>query len=215
MTDTHLLGRGIYDAAEIARLVHAEPDDVARWATPTQRHDALLHPVEGRLLSFYDLVTAIVTSELLRRGAPLLKVRDARRTLAQEFEVEWPLAHLAALNKLASVGRDVFVEIDMEWVDAGRGGQRAFQDVVVPLLHRIDFDRVNQMALIWRPADGVVVNPSVQAGAPCIEGTRVSTQFVADLVDAGEDPADVAADLDLDADVVRAAVEFEHGLAAA
>lgn len=213
MHDTTLLGRGIYDAAEVARLVRRSVDEVAGWAAATRNQDALLIPRHGRLLSFYDLVTACVVAELRRRDIPLRKIRDSRRTLAAHFAVDWPLAYAASLNGLATLGSDVYALVD-QWIDAGRGGQSAIQEIVEPLLHRLDFG-ADGMASLWRPAPGVVVNPLVQAGAPCVSGTRISTEFLAGLVDAGETVDDIARDYSLDPEDVANAVSFERALVAA
>jgi uncharacterized protein (DUF433 family) len=212
VNDPRLLGRGIYDLAEVARLVRRSADEVAGWAVATEDRDALLFPRQDRLLSFYDLVTAHVVAEFRGRGVPLFKLRDARHMLARHFELDWPLAHAAGLRRLASSGSDVYVLLE-EWVDAGRGGQRAFQEIVGPLLRHLDFD-AESMATTWRPVRGVLLDPAVQAGAPCLEGTRIATELVAELVEAGEDVEDVADDYGVDPALVRAAVEFEHGLAA-
>ena len=212
--DERLLGRGIYDAAEVARLVRRPADDVVRWAVPAGDRDALLFPRERRLLSFYDLVTAVVVSEFRRRGVPLTKIRDARRHLAREFAVDWPFAHAVGLEALASVGSDVYLLGGSGWEDASRGGQTALQQVVGPLLHRLEFDH-ERMATLWRPVDGVVVDPRVQAGAPCVEGTRIATQLVAELHEAGEAPEDIAHDYGLDLAAVRLALSYERDLVAA
>lgn len=208
-----LLGRGIYDVGEIARLVRRSEDEVSGWARSARGRGGLLLPRSGRLFSFYDLVTAVVIAELRRRDAPLRRIAIARDYLARELDVQWPLAHAAGLDRLASVGRNVYYGEPGDWVDASEGGQIAIQEVVEPLVQRLGFDAVG-MASEWRPASGVVVNPRIQAGAPCVEGTRVSTQFLAELVDAGEDPIDIAADYALPIGVVQQALQYETGLAA-
>jgi hypothetical protein len=63
---------------EVARLVQRSPAEVATSAGRTRREDALLTPAQGRLLSFYDLVTAEITAELRRRGVRLDTVPGAR-----------------------------------------------------------------------------------------------------------------------------------------
>lgn len=215
MNDTRLLDRGIYDVVEVARLVRRTPDEVARWGVAAGPGDALLLPREERLLSFYDLVTAAVVARFREQRVPLAKIRSARRYLADRSGVPWPLAHAASLNRLANVGSDLYhLADDADREDASRGGQGAFQAVVVPMLHRLEFD-AEDMASLWRPVGGVVIDPRVQAGAPCVEGTRVATELIAGLADAGESPEDIASDYDLDLDVVNAALAYEHGLAAA
>jgi len=212
-----LLGRGIYDLNELARLTGRSPDEVSGWALPATagRHqrEALLLPAEGRLFSFLDLVTAIVCAELRGRGVPLGKVRDAREHLADRLHVDRPFAHKEGLRRLATVGRDVYFYEDSDWVDAGKGGQAAFKIVVAPLIRRLKFG-ADGMAAAWRPVDGILLDPLVQAGAPCLEGTRVSTQFVLSLVEAGEAPEDIADDYELPLKTIKKALDFEYTLAA-
>ncbi len=212
---TTLLGRGIYDTTELARLVQRSPKEVSGWAVPTDNGDALLRPHKGRLFTFYDLVTAKVTAELRSRGVPLPAVRDARHHLASLLEVEWPLAHAHGLDRLATAGGSVYYDHDGadNWVDASRGGQTPFMEVAAPLIRRLEFD-AHGMASAWHPADVVSINPGVQAGAPCVAGTRVSTALLAALSRAGEDDEDIAADYDLDPNVVRDAIYYENSLAA-
>lgn len=212
-----LLGQGIYDLCELARLVGRSPDELTGWATSPRagrtRRDALLIPRQGRLFSFYDLVTAVVTSEFRDRDVPLGKVRDARRFLSKRLEVEWPFAHVDGLKSLATVGRDIYFEDGTTWVDASKGGQAAFEAVVAPLIRRLEFDSEG-MAAKWRPVEGVLLNPQIQAGAPCVDGTRLSTHFVLSLVEAGEAVEDVADDYDLPPEAVRRALAYEQTLAA-
>jgi uncharacterized protein (DUF433 family) len=207
------LGRGIYDVGEIARLARRSPGDVVRWSRATQHDDALLLPTDGRLFGFHDLVTALVVGELRDHGADLAGIRRAHRYLRGRFQSQWPFAHEAVIPALAVAGRDVYVGEDDDWLDAGRGGQRPFAEVIGPLLERLQFG-ADQLAIAWRPADAVLVNPAVQAGAPCVQGTRITTRHLATLVLVGESPEDIAADYDLDLASVVDALAYEQSLAA-
>ena len=161
------------------------------------------------MFSFYDLVTAVIASELRRRQVSVNSIREARHWLASELHQDWPLAHAAGLNQLASVGRSVYYGAGKDWLDAGQGGQISFYEVVSPVLRRLQFD-AEGMATLWRPADGVLVDPAVQAGAPCVEGTRIATHFLAGLEAIGEDVGDIAEDYDLDPGLVTQALRYEH-----
>jgi len=46
-------------------------------------------------------------------------------------------------------------------------------------LERIQFDGAGRPTRCT-PADGVVIDPEVQAEAPCVEGTRIPTRVVAE-----------------------------------
>ena len=92
----------------------------------------------------------------------------------------------------------------------GHGGQGVFQSVVRLYLQRVQFNDAGQPSL-WRPADRVELDPRIQAGAPCIEGTRVPTATIADLLQS-EDAKDIALDFDLSVEDVFAAGAFEESL---
>jgi uncharacterized protein (DUF433 family) len=117
------------------------------------------------------------------------------------------------LAALAVAGRDVYVGEGDDWLDAGRDGQLPFDEVIRPLLDRLQFGS-DQLATAWRPVDGVLVNPAIQAGAPCLQGTRITTHHLAALVLVGESPEDIAADYDLDLVNVVDALAYEQSLAA-
>ena len=90
----------------------------------------------------------------------------------------------------------------------GKGGQGSFPVVIEELLSLIEFGS-DLHASIRRPAKGVWLNPNVQAGAPCIDGTRVPTKVIADLEAVGDHIEDIADDLSLNITQVRAALQYE------
>ena len=195
-----LLGRGIYDVAEVARIVRRHPETVARW---TRGADPLHHVESDRIISFLDVISLWVISELIRRGVPKGEIRVGGEYVAEHAGTNYPFAH----QDLATVGAGFFSRFK-EWVDVGKGGQGSFPVVIEELLSPIEFGS-DLHASIWRPAEGVWLNPKVQAGAPCVDGTRVPTRAIADLEAAGDHIEDIADDLNLDIAQVRAAVQYE------
>ncbi|MDF1596282.1 MAG: DUF433 domain-containing protein [Acidimicrobiia bacterium] len=196
-----LLGRGIYDLVETARLVRRDPDTIARWIRGKQP----LYPVaDTRFLSFLDVVSLLVVSELVERKVPKREIRAGADYLATKLKTSYPFAH----EKLATAGAAFFGKVG-DWVDVGKGGQGAFELVVRDLLRPIEYGS-DQLAAVWRPRSGVWVNPAVQAGAPCIDGTRVPTRVIAELAEAEEDLEDIAEDLHLGVSEVEAALEYER-----
>ena len=195
-----LLGRGIYDIAEAARIVGRHPETVARWTRGT---DPLHHVEDDRIISFLDLISLWVISELARRGVPRPEIRAGGKYVAENVGTPYPFAH----QKLATVGAGFFSEFEA-WVDVGKGGQGSFPEVIEGLLNPIEFGP-DLLASIWRPTNGVWLNPNVQAGAPCIDGTRVPTKVVASLKAVGEHVEDIADDLRLEVTQVHAALQYE------
>lgn len=169
------LGSGIYDVVEVAWLIGRDPSTVSRW-TSRRSPTAFLKPSLGGLFSFHDLISLYVISELLKRGVKRKAIIAGGEYMSRKLGTERPYAH----EHLATVGGAFFAEIAEEWLDVGKGGQGAFPEIVEPLLKPIDFG-TNGLAVLWRPAPGVALDPAVQSGSPCVEGTRVPTDLLAAL----------------------------------
>jgi uncharacterized protein (DUF433 family) len=207
MPNTALLGRGIYDPSEAARLVRVHPDVLARWTTGNH---PLVEPAFGRFFDFEDLVSLLIVAQLWRRQVSTADIRRGIEALTQELGVSRPLAHIDAPSRLATVGRAFFAHVG-EWADAGKGFQLAFQPMIEPVLRPLEY-ATNGLANLWRPLQFVTASPAVQAGTPCIEMTRVPTSTVDGLVKVGEEIEDIAFDFDLEIEQIEAALRFEAAL---
>jgi len=215
MSDLYL-GRGIYDVAEVARLLRKTRQRVEGWTRSGPRSSPLLTGEFAGLFSFWDLMSLRVIAELLDRGVLRDHILHGAEHLSLSLGTNRPFAH----ESLATVGVGFFAEVEsgVGWENIGQGGQLAFQDVVVPLLEPIEFNDKG-MAAIWRPRAEVWINPAVQAGEPCVDGTRVPTGLIARLLPTDDDRApsdeeiaEVSDDYRLSVAQVRAALGFEHSL---
>lgn len=202
------MGRGIYDVVEVARLIGCTRPRVEGW---TRSGDGLTPLLTGELdglFSFWDLLSLRVVGELAKRGVQRSEIAKGGEYLAKQLGTHRPFAH----KGLTTAGQGFFAKIG-NWVDVGMGGQLAFQTVVEPLLKPITFNNEG-MAAIWRPSEGVWVNPKVQAGAPCVDGTRIPTQTFVDLHEAGLSIDDISDDYQLSPEQVQTAIAYEASLAA-
>jgi uncharacterized protein (DUF433 family) len=206
-----LLNTGIYDVSEVARLTRLDPDTVAYWVTARPGKPALLKPVNPPFLNFHDLISVYVIHELRRRVVTLDAIRLGARYLSTALKTDRPFAH----KDLATVGSSFFADLAGadEWLDAGRGGQAAFDLIIKPMLRPIRYG-VDLMAAVWYPHDEVVIDPRIQAGAPCVKGTRIPTSTLVALRRAGESVDPVAHQFDLTPGQVAAAADYEEILAA-
>ena len=207
------LGRGVYDINEVARLLRTGRARVEGWTRPWKGEPPLLTGELAGLFSFWDLFSLRVFAELTRKGVPRNHIARGGEHLAETLDTEHPFAHKA----LATVGIGFFAEVAGDWEDAGLRGQLAFQSMIQLLLEPITFDD-SDMASLWRPHEGVWINPAVQAGTPCVDGTRIPTHLLAGLLDATnldeDDLAELYDDYRLTTKQVRTALDYELALAA-
>lgn len=196
-----LLGAGIYDLVDAARLIRRQPETVARWTQGPKP----LHAVNpSGYFSFLDVVSLHVISELRQRGVSLGDVRRGGEYLTSQLDTCYPYAH----RRLGTVGRAFFGKLGA-WYDIGKRGQGAFETMIHEALQPIEYGS-NELAAVWRPAAGVSINPLIQTGSPCIDGTRVPTRVVAEMAAAGDPTADIAVDFALDISQVKAALDYEQ-----
>jgi uncharacterized protein (DUF433 family) len=208
-----LLGAGVYDAREVSRLLAEHVETIIRWSSPDARHrPAVVAPSLGRAFSFVDLVSLAVASALWKRHVSEADMRQGVVYLQEHTGYERPLAHREVVELLATSGSALLVDLDGGWYDVGKGGQGAFKEVVRLYLEKVSYDGLG-VAHLWRPTPMVLIDPRVQAGTPCVEGTRVPTATIADTSSV-DSPAEVADEMYLTIEQVEAAVDFEAGLLA-
>ena len=208
---TTMIGSGLYDATEVALLCGLAPDQVVRWSTATTHGEPPVSASFDRLFSFADLVAFTVARQVRNNGVSDRHLRNGVAALRSAWGIDNPLASEQVIDRLATSGDSFLAQIDDDYEDIGRGGQGTFQEVIKVHLKRIQFDGTGRPTR-WTPIDGVSIDPEVQAGAPCLKGTRIPTRVVAERA-AVEHDDDVAFDLDLALSAIEAAVRFEELLA--
>lgn len=92
-----LLGHGVYDYGEVARLIGASHQKVRAWfeGWPRGSRPALRSDTKhaGGLLTFLDLIEAAVALKLRDAGVSLHSIRGAHTSLADQFGTEYPFSH--------------------------------------------------------------------------------------------------------------------------
>ncbi len=207
-----MLGQGLYDATEVGRLLGHDAEWVVRWSTSSSSGPAIITPTFGRMFSFADLVSFRVGLLIRQQGVSDRCLRQGAETLRSLTGLAKPLASSEVIASLATSGNSFLSELRAgEFEDIGRGGQGVFQEVIRVHLTRIVFDAYG-VPERWVPAEGVVIDPAIQAGAPSIVGTRVLTATVAALL-GEEEPEDIAFDFNVTVEAVQVAQRFEQLLA--
>ena len=208
---------GNYSFAEAARFTKLRPARVREWFRgKTTGRPSLLEsdfPSSGRdtAISFSDLVDVFVAGQLREHGVKLTTLRKVYQSLRQRYHVAHPFCRV----ELQTDGKRVF---SIGLSDAGREevtevlvGQRVFPEIIKPFLKALDYDEATGMALQWRVAPHVVLNPKLHFGRPVVDGACLPTSLLAAAHKAnGGDPECVADWYGTTAAQVEAAVHFEN-----
>jgi uncharacterized protein (DUF433 family) len=204
-----VLGVGAYTVGTASHLLGIDEQSILRWGSTSRRQPrALLVPTHGWAYTFHDLVSLAVIAVLLQREVPERQVRRALDELEELSGEPRPLARRDIVEQLATAGRSILLND----LDLTQARQQVLLETLSAYLKPIEYDDHTLLAQLWRPSKFVLVDPEIQVGRPCIDGTRVTTDVVASRVEQGEDLQVVADDLRLTVEQVLDAVSFEERL---
>lgn len=218
-----MIGNGVYGIAEAAKLTGLKPVRLGRWFKGRADHPDVRpflksdYPSkDGKLvISFRDMVDAFVASQLYQHGVRVPTLRKVYQNLQARFDDKHGFCH----EELKTDGNTVFLHSldapDREALVDLLNNQHVMPKVLLPFLRSLDFDPISKLAIRWRIADGVLVDPGVNFGKPVATGAGVSTHVLYRAWLANHKSVEtVSGWYDVDAAAVRAAVKFEQGLAA-
>jgi len=171
------MSTGFYTAAEAARIARVPRSTVNYWAT-TELITPSGRKRRPRLYTFTDLRDLVVAEQLRRQGARVQDLRAAVRYVRSRDLIE----RLAQANFRVADGQLVF-ETESGPVAPHMGGQRVFEVRWADVLQQLGASPGNPMVL--RPSDRVLIDPAVRGGTPVIDGTRIPTRLLRELIDDG------------------------------
>jgi uncharacterized protein (DUF433 family)/DNA-binding transcriptional MerR regulator len=203
-----LLGLGLYPLPEAARLAQIDPQTARRWIEGNRfthrgqlrRSPGVLRPTlekgdDGqRILTFPELLTLRLVRAFRGQGLSLPTIKRVAAKAAHEYDVGNPFV----LRRFLTDGRRIFVELsrvepsndepaipqrEKELVEV-LSGQRQFAEVVRPSLYD-NVEWTEDIASAWWPlgrGGGVLLNPKISFGAPCVAGTGIPTSVLASEV---------------------------------
>ena len=209
---------GIYDVPEVARYIKATIDPnvfiavdsskLIRWIRRGVASPGLVG-VHGKdlLIGFEDLVSMRVVTALRAVGVRWSEIDRAEKWLRKETCQERPFA-----TEYLWTGRGhIFVDWAERLISASENGQMALKilrEYLIPV-HGLIFSEQTHVATSWEPMSGIVLEPLIQFGSPCLKGTRIPARTVAGMIEAGDSLEFVARSYSLSDEEVEAACEWE------
>ncbi len=208
---TTLMSSGIYDFGEAARLLDVTDATIARIALPNASGEPPIVPASHSwAFTFVDLVALSVVVTLRRAHLDYPEIRRAKKELGHDFDTETPFAHRLALQTLGVSGGDFVRHRANAWEKVANR-QMVFDAPMSLYLRRLGFGS-DGLAHTWEPTKHVLLDPEIQAGSPCIKGTRTQTVVVAGLATRGMSSDRIAGEMEVGIDGIEAAIEFERRL---
>jgi len=218
--------QGIYEMAEASRYLSLTSPSRLRYSTVRRWvRSGLLWPEASDVpsrdfyLTFEELVSLRMIVALKAAGFSFREIRRAHSYLQELTGYTRPFA----LHDLWISETDIFVKME-GLLAATRRGQYALEFVrdwlrQLPRFPHfspdLSFKKVNDhdVASAWMPRLHVLLNPLVQFGAPCIEGTRIPTRAVWSMYVGGDRIETIARDYGVPTEKAQAALGWERQVA--
>lgn len=214
-----------YSVSEVAHLVRIHPRRARRWLMgykfqdqSGERWSPPLRSDGSKDASFLDLMELLYANAFMDSGFSLQAARKALEEARRVTGMQHPFATRAIYLAPNDIFLPVNREGDAELRSLLNKGQTGIRPVIIDISRRLEFGEDGYVTK-WFPQGRdahVVVDPRNLGGRPRIEGTRLSTRDIVALWRAADCQVEVvAADYRLNADTVRAAIDFENATALA
>jgi uncharacterized protein (DUF433 family) len=214
-----------YSVAEAARYLKLPAATLRAWvagrAYPkgdgVAQFEPLIEPRSGRppLLSFWNLVEAHVLRALrTEHGVSLKDLREALRYAQRRLKIE----RLLLSKQLRTDAGRLFLDRYGELINLSASGQLAMRKMFDEHLKRIEWGDVQFPIRLYpfvsptadTPEKPIAIDPQIAFGRPIVMSVGVTTQSIADRIDAGEDVDEIAADYGLERRQIEEAVLYER-----
>lgn len=177
----------------------------------------LIHPPSPRppLLSFWNLVEAHVLRALrTEHGISIKDLREALRYAERHLKIE----RLLLDKRLRTDAGKLFLDRYGELINLSASGQLAMRKMFDAHLKRIEWANVSFPIRLYpfvassaeTPEKPIAIDPAIAFGRPIVVDAGVTTQAIADRVDAGESVEEIAADYGLERADIEQAVMYER-----
>lgn len=225
MAKTDIRNQPAYSVAEAARYLKLAPATLRSWLAgrPYPRGGGMVHssplirPASNPppTLSFWNLIEAHVLRSLRTdHGVSMDDLRRAIRYAQKSLGIE----RLLLSQELRTDAGKLLLERYGALIELSASGQIAMRHLFNEHLARVEWDQWQFPVRLYPfAASGVPINERPVAidahiafGRPIVVQRGVSTGVIANRIDAGETPAELAADYDLSIEQIEQAVLYER-----
>lgn len=215
---------GLYLIPQAARILavtpplanghRVAPDRLRYWVRTSVSPVSQLPVLSGRsFITFRDLISMRLIALLRSAGVSLGDIRKAENWMRETLHVDWPFVS----RPLWTYASNMNIEFERHLIAASLSGQQAMA-FISDWLSKVPLDMTfngHDLVSSWSPHPDIRLNPEIQFGEPCIDGTRIPTRAVWSKIRAGDTLDRVVAFYEVGIEKVQHAIEWEERLVAA
>ena len=230
-SNTQLLGKGLYNYLEVAKLLHINSATVRRWADGyfyqlkgyRKVSESLIHKeldslISSSVLSFYDLIELKFVSMFRQSGVSMSTIRAASKNAANRFNSTHPFA----MQRFDTDGKSIFATLEREYIPGISNkrlveelaiGQMVMEETAKPFFLKLEY--MGNEVSKYRPmgsGSSIILDPNRCFGKPIDEKSGVPTYVLYQMYKGGESLKSIANWYSVTTTVVANSIEFEKTL---
>lgn len=225
-TSNDIRSQPAYTLAETARYLKVAPATLRSWVVgrASQRGQKaagsrpLIKPAKNPplQLSFWNLIEAHVLRALRTdHGVPMPELRRAIQYAEKSLGVE----HLLLRPELRTDAGKLLLDHYGELIELSASGQIAMRRTFNAHLARVEWDAWQFPVRLYPFASSsvsdtaqrtIAISANISFGRPVLVSRSISTAIIAERLDMGETPAELAEDYDLTTDEIEQAALYER-----
>lgn len=206
------LGTGVFtlsDVSEILRIDYRRVYDWWKKYWSTTKNTSVQFPKEIRL-DFNNLVEFLVLKSLVDAGVRPGKIFTAHDVLAGLLSTNTPFAKKSVLDAIKTDGKQLYFEMKDQILSLDSSGQFNLS-IIQAYIDNIEFlDGIADRFWPLGRASSVVIDPKIQFGQPTVSGTRIQSEVLYKMHEAGESPGKIAFMYDLRIEQVKDAITYHE-----
>lgn len=164
-----------------------------------------------KYINFPTLISLRLICLLHSNDVSLEDINKVALLSKQELDLDWPFASRSLWDWPLQDTQTNVTTIDSDVMHRIVVIMMTFPVLPCDLAGALEFDE-GEIACAWRPVKGIVIDPRVVSGSPCVAGTRTPTGVFPGMLEGGDTVKALAKGYRLTEEQVQNALEWEKQL---
>ncbi len=199
------LGTGIFLPADISLILGINSQKVNNWLK-NYWGDKINYIDNIKAVNFHTLIEIYIFNTFLENGISRKKVKSFYKNLSEKFKFDFPFAH----NNFYFSKNEIYTFDKTENI-FDTSFNYIIEEFIIPFTEKIEYSNITNVALKFFPLGkdiNIVIDPQIQFGKPTINGTRITTDVITEMLKNNFDVKDIANWYELDEKTVNNIANF-------
>jgi len=204
-TDKIGLGTGIFLTSDISLILGINTQKVNSWLE-NYWSEKIHYFEKTKTVNFLTLIEVYVFNTFLENGVKRNKIKKFHKNLSEKLNTDYPFAHHEFFysNKeiYTSKQTNIYFDTDFNYI---------IDSFIIPFTNKIEYSDVTNIATKFYPLgknSNIVIDPQIQFGKPTVNGTRLTTDVIEEMLKNKMKPKVIASWYEVEEEIICEIAKF-------